>query len=206
MTAADAIRAMRDWLAELWWKIRWSARATAWMHVLAMWVPLNALRIFFYRLRGVRIGRDVYIVQGSFLEESRPWLITIEDEVRISVGATIVTHDEVYCAADSSIPYRFGRVLLQRGSIIGPQAVILPGVTVGEGAFVAAGSVVTKDVAPRMIVGGVPARPIKSIDEGLAEIRPRIPEYERIAAETRYPWRCRTPTDALKEKRGTSFR
>jgi acetyltransferase-like isoleucine patch superfamily enzyme len=46
---------------------------------------------------------------------------------------------------------------------IGANATILPGVTIGEGAIVAAGAVVTKDVAPRNMVGGVPARFIKTI-------------------------------------------
>ena len=46
---------------------------------------------------------------------------------------------------------------------IGANATVLAGVTIGDGAIVAAGAVVTKDVAPRTIVGGVPARFIKAI-------------------------------------------
>jgi acetyltransferase-like isoleucine patch superfamily enzyme len=61
-----------------------------------MFAPFNSWRVFFYRLRGVRIGRNVYIVQGSFLEESRPWLITIENDVRIGAGVTILAHDAIY--------------------------------------------------------------------------------------------------------------
>lgn len=48
---------------------------------------------------------------------------------------------------------------------IGAGAIILPGVTIGEGAVVAAGAVVTKDVAPRMIVAGNPARVLRSVDD-----------------------------------------
>jgi maltose O-acetyltransferase len=48
---------------------------------------------------------------------------------------------------------------------IGAGAIILPGVTIGTGAVVAAGSVVTKDVAPRMIVAGNPARKLRSVDD-----------------------------------------
>ena len=47
---------------------------------------------------------------------------------------------------------------------IGANATVLPGVTIGDGAIVAAGAVVTKDVFPRTIVGGIPAKYIKSID------------------------------------------
>ena len=46
---------------------------------------------------------------------------------------------------------------------LGANVTILPGVTIGEGAIVAAGAVVTKDVAPRTVVGGVPAREIRGI-------------------------------------------
>jgi acetyltransferase-like isoleucine patch superfamily enzyme len=47
---------------------------------------------------------------------------------------------------------------------IGANATILPGVTIGDGAIVAAGAVVTKDVVPKTLVGGVPARLIKSVE------------------------------------------
>ena len=47
---------------------------------------------------------------------------------------------------------------------IGGHSTILPGVTIGDGAVIAAGSVVTKDVAPRTLVGGIPAKLIKSIE------------------------------------------
>ena len=49
---------------------------------------------------------------------------------------------------------------------IGAGAIIMPGVTIGEGAMVAAGSVVTRDVPPRMVVAGIPARILRSVDEG----------------------------------------
>src|SRR4030095_13260598 len=180
-----------DTLQELWWKVRWSSRATAWMHVLAMYAPLNSIRLFFYRLRGIRIGRGVYIVQGCFLEESRPWLITIEDDVRISAGATIVTHDMVYHALDPSIPYRYASVVLKAKCIIGPRSVILPGVTVGESALVGAGAIVTTDVPARTVVAGPAATHLMSLDEGLWEAASQVESVRRVDKATKYPWRLR---------------
>lgn len=157
------------------------------MHVLAMFAPFNSWRVFFHRLRGVRIGRRVYIVQGCFLEESRPWLITIEDDVRISAGVTIVTHDVVYFAMDPAVPYRYGKVVLKRGCILGPGSLVLPGVTVGEGALVGAGAVVVKDVPPGTAVAGPAASFLLRLEDGLEKARSRADEYRRIDADTKYP-------------------
>ena len=55
------------------------------------------------------------------------------------------------------------RVVIKDDAYIGSRAIILPGVTVGEGAYVGAGAVVTKDVKPHTLVGGVPAKFIKDI-------------------------------------------
>ena len=63
------------------------------------------------------------------------------------------------------------RVVIKRNAYIGAGAIILPGVTIGEYSIVAAGAVVTKDVPPRTIVAGVPARVVGSIDEKIAKMK-----------------------------------
>ncbi|OFW57007.1 MAG: hypothetical protein A2133_08450 [Actinobacteria bacterium RBG_16_64_13] len=89
--------------------------------------------------------------------------ITIED------GATLVNGSAILCH-DASSFRRLGvtwvaPVRVCRGAYIGAHAILLPGVTVGEGAVVGAGSVVTQDVPAGTVVGGVPARPIKTTAE-----------------------------------------
>ena len=59
---------------------------------------------------------------------------------------------------------QFKAVTIKKGAWIGARVILLPGVTVGEGAVVASGAVVTKDVAPRTIVGGNPAKFIKNVE------------------------------------------
>lgn len=59
----------------------------------------------------------------------------------------------------------FGKVQIEDWAYIGAYSQIMPGVTIGEGAIVAAGSVVTKSVPPRTVVGGNPARYICTVDE-----------------------------------------
>ena len=178
-------------IPEVWGKIRWSSKATAFLHFLAMNAPFNSWRVFLHKLRGVRIGRNVYILQGAFLEESRPWLIEIHDGVRVGVNVIIVTHDAVYNPYDSSIPYKYASVVLKERCAICPGAIILPGVTVGECSVVAPGSVVNRDVPDRIIVGGVPAKKIMSLEDGLEKNRKRIQQYAEMAEATKYPWKLK---------------
>jgi len=83
--------------------------------------------------------------------------ITIGDEVRFGWGVTVMDSDfHSIDGAPAGAPVR-----IERRAWIGVDAKIMKGVVIGEGAIVAAGSVVTRDVAPATLVGGVPARLIK---------------------------------------------
>ncbi len=178
---------LKESLKEIWWKLRWSARATSFPHFLAMNMPFNSWRVFFHRLRGVRIGRNVYIVQNAFLEEARPWLITIEDSVRVGPGVLILTHDAACCHHVLDLPNMYAPVVLKKNSTIGAGAMILPGVTVGENAVVAAGALVSKDVPPGMVVAGVPAKPLRPVAEMCAQRAEKAKEYREFEKASHYP-------------------
>ena len=118
------------------------------------------------RLRGVRIGKHVFMGGGNVLDRVRPDLITIEDEVSLAGGVYVLTH------SNPTTPLReilgesshiTSPVHIKRGAWIAVNVVILPGVTIGENSIVAAGSVVTKDVPPYTVVGGSPAKELKKI-------------------------------------------
>lgn len=158
-----------------------------------MYSPFNSWRIFFYRRRGVHIGKRVYIVQGTFLEESRPWLIEIHEGVRIGAGVIIATHDAVYHGYDPIIPHKYGRVVVKREATICPGAIILPGVVIGERAVVGPGSLVIRDVDDGMVVSGSPATPLMTLEEGLANSRRRIGSYLETDLGTKYPWKLSRP-------------
>lgn len=99
----------------------------------------------------VVIGDRVTLKSGVFLWDGT----TVEDDVFIGPNATF-TNDKF--PRSRRKPDRFQRVVLKRGVSIGANATILGGVTIGEGAIVGAGSVVTRDVPPGVIVRGNPAR------------------------------------------------
>lgn len=110
--------------------------------------------------RFIQIGKNVFINHAcSFLDMGG---ITIEDEVLIGPKVNLITENHPLNPADRksliSKP-----ILIKRNAWIGANASILPGVTIGENAVVAAGAVVSRDVADNSIVGGVPAKLIKQI-------------------------------------------
>lgn len=107
------------------------------------------LRVSLHRARGVHIGKGVSIGYDVILDTSRPQLITLEDGSSIGIRVTIIAH------------FRETRgVKIEHDAFIGPGAIILPNVTVGHGAVVAAGSVVTRSVPPMTVVQGNPAVPV----------------------------------------------
>ena len=134
-------------------------------------IPFGRLKRMFYRLRGTKIGKSVDIAMGVFIEESFPHLVVIEDNVDIGPNVIIVAHDSSARCMDLELPIICKRVIVKRNAYIGAGAIILPGVTVGEYSIVAAGAVVTRDVPPRTIVAGVPARVIGKVDEYLEKLK-----------------------------------
>jgi len=106
----------------------------------------------------VSVGARVRVQTGCYLAARS----VVEDDVFVAPG--VVTTNDKH-AARHAADYELEGVLLRRASRIGGGAVLLPGVEVGEEALVAAGSVVTSDVAPRTVVMGVPARRVREVPE-----------------------------------------
>lgn len=139
------------------------------------------IRHFCARLMLDKCGSNVNIEHGAFLASGKGIEIgnnsgigincrvagplSIGDDVMIAPGVTIVTQNHEI--SDTTIPMRLQTAEKKKVTIcddvwIGANAIILPGVTIGRGSVVAGGAVVTKDVAPYTIVGGNPAKVIKS--------------------------------------------
>lgn len=133
--------------------------------------PLNSrLRPILWRMIGCKVGRGVLIGYGVAIDVINSSYIEIEDKVYITNQALLLCHlrnISEYCVGDEymDLPYRKGKIHIKKGAAIGMRAVILPGVTIGEGAIVGAGAIVTKDVPPWTIVAGNPAKVIKVLEK-----------------------------------------
>ena len=108
----------------------------------------------------IKIGKNVFINHAcSFLDLGG---ITIEDDVLIGPRVNLTTENHPVDPTKRK-HLDLKSILIKRNVWIGAGATILPGVTIGENSIVAAGAVVNKDVPDNAIVGGVPAKFIKSI-------------------------------------------
>lgn len=116
----------------------------------------------YFKYENLTIGNNCYIGKKVFFDMAER--IIIKDEAVISEGVSILTHQDV---GDRMLKEFYKRkeapVVLEDGCWIGANSTILCSVRIGKCAVVAAGSVVTKDVPDYTVVGGVPARYIKSL-------------------------------------------
>lgn len=139
------------------------------LKLIAKQLPGCGFRIRLLRMCGYFIGENVYIGEDFIiiddLEDSESQLnLSIGDRAAISPRVTFVMHTQPNHSR--IVPYvnsHKGSITVEADAWIGTGAVILPNVTIGEGAVVGANSVVIKNVAPYTIVGGVPAHLIRTV-------------------------------------------
>jgi acetyltransferase-like isoleucine patch superfamily enzyme len=106
------------------------------------------------------LGERVFINTGATIVANHS--IVIGDSCLI--GDLVAIFDCDHHAMEPSSPARIAPVRLGTNVWVGRSATILPGVTIGDHAVIAAGSIVTRDVPAKTLVAGVPARPIRTLD------------------------------------------
>lgn len=156
------------------WNVTWL--------LFARWTPqrgiriFNTWRIFLLRLFGAKIGKRSWVM--SSCEIWQPWKLVIGDEVSIAehvvlysvdtitIGDQVVISREAFlCCASHDVTspimeLKTAPITIGANAWIAARAMVMPGRSIGEGAVVAAGAVVTRDVASWTVVGGNPAREI----------------------------------------------
>lgn len=126
------------------------------------------LRPFILRRMGCKVGKGCFIGDYVRVDTSHTDMITIEDSVSIASGSRLLCHQRDfsdYCVGDDymKLGYTVKPIHLKKGCLIGMESFVMPGVTVGEGAVVGAGSLVAKDVPDWCVAVGRPAKVVREI-------------------------------------------
>jgi acetyltransferase-like isoleucine patch superfamily enzyme len=154
------------------------------LQVLALYAPGgDSTRVLLHRLRGVQIGKETWIGLDTLIEPSYPSRVVIGNRVAIGIRVLILAHfahrgrnrETSSGAVDDRVSVR-----IEDDVFIGPGAIIMPNVTLGAGAVVAAGSVVTRSVAPLTMVQGNPAKPVARCGMPLGLDTPIKEFYRRL--------------------------
>jgi acetyltransferase-like isoleucine patch superfamily enzyme len=148
-------------------------------------------RSLFFRWRLKRLIRQGLVISDDcrimgFPDfGSEPWLISIGKHVTITSHVAFINHDGGTWVFRSQPKYKdvikYGRITIHDNCFIGYRSTIMPGVSIGPNSVVAAGSVVTKDVPPGMVAGGVPARVLMTVEEYAEKSLAATPDYDRAA-------------------------
>jgi acetyltransferase-like isoleucine patch superfamily enzyme len=143
----------------------------AWLRLLGARIGrrtiLHDVRFFnLYRrgLAGLAIGDECFVGDECLLDLAEG--VILQSRVTLAERVLVLTHTNVGYRdhpLQAHFPAMAAPVVVEAGSFLGASVTVLPGVRVGAQSFVAAGSVVTQDVAPRTLVAGVPARPLRAI-------------------------------------------
>jgi len=134
--------------------------------------PLNyrKIRPILWRWMGAKVGKDCFIGYEVWVDMTNTHLIEMEDHVHIANRCLLLCHQRDlsnYHIGDdyAKLGYNKRKIVLKKGCLIGMNSMIMPGVTIGEGAIVGAGSLVTKDIPEWTIATGRPAKVLKKIPQ-----------------------------------------
>lgn len=130
---------------------------------ISYFAPYSGIRKKFHKLRGVKIGERSFIGYHCVLDEVFPDYITIGKDVSLAGGVFVLTHSTPYKHFNNILESYVAPVVIKDKAWIAINVTILPGVVIGEGSIITAGSVVTKDIPNNVLAGGVPAKVIKNL-------------------------------------------
>lgn len=128
------------------------------------------LRPRLMRKMGCHVGNGCFIGDHVRIDQGHADMITLEDGVSIAGGTRLLCHQrdfaEYFVGSDyNKLRYKIKPIVLKKGCLIGMESFVLPGVTVGEGAIVGAGSLVTKDIPAWTVATGRPAKVVREIPQ-----------------------------------------
>lgn len=171
------------------------------LQTVRLWSMMSSVkRVDYLRKNHIfgQIGKNVTIMDRKIPLYAN--LIRIHDNVRIASNVTFATHDVTHYmlnhmpGSEGGYNETVGCIEIMDNVFVGTNVTIVGGVRIGPNAIVAAGAVVTKDVPPDSVVGGVPARRICGLDEYIAKRKTQYPpelapKHQEVSAElARHMW------------------
>jgi acetyltransferase-like isoleucine patch superfamily enzyme len=132
-------------------------------YFLAMKVPIPYFRTQLQRMRGVKLGVDVYLGEDVIIDLLYPKNVIIGDYVDIGDRSLIYAHSRGTAPLKKIYPRKVMKVRIGEGTWIGNNVMILPGIKIGKYCVVGGSSVVTKDIPDYSLAVGSPAKVIRSI-------------------------------------------
>ncbi|MBM3186574.1 MAG: acyltransferase [Bacteroidetes bacterium] len=132
---------------------------------MAFFCPIKSWRTALHRWKGIKIGKGVYIGHEVIFDRIFPDQIEIGDHTSIGDRSIITAHANIPSATPlrELYPRTIKKTIIGNGVWIMPNVTLIPGVKIGDESVIATGSVVTKDVPPRTLAGGVPAKVLKKL-------------------------------------------
>jgi acetyltransferase-like isoleucine patch superfamily enzyme len=138
--------------------------------------PLNyrKIRPMLWRWIGAKVGEKAFIGYEVWMDFNNAHLIEIKEGAHITNRCLLLCHQRdlsnYYVGDDSTkLPYKKGKIVIEKNVMIGMGTIIMPGVTIGEGSIIGAGSIVSKDIPAWKIAIGCPAKVVKEIPQKLPE-------------------------------------
>lgn len=158
-------------------------------------------RIAYAKYLGVKMGKNCQILADPEIAfGTEPWLIKMGDHVDITYGVQFLNHEGgIWCARGLDPKYDkldcFLPITVGNNVMIGVHSLIMPGVNIGNNVIVAGHCVVTKDIPDGMVVAGVPAKPISTIEKFMEGMKKRevvptkkmSPSQKRVYLKKKHP-------------------
>lgn len=143
--------------------------------------------IKYARKKGVIVGENCRLYIKSW--GSEPFLISMGDNVTITSGVKLITHDGSTCLVKNTKGKRYQRfapIKIGSNVFIGVNSIVMPGVTIGSNIVIGAGSVVTKDIPDNSVAIGVPAKVVSSFADYQTKIQNTCANDNELVGITNY--------------------
>ena len=153
-----------------------------WFNNWSMKAPWGGVRKWLQRKRGVKIGKNVHWGTHIIVDYPYPYFVVVEDGASISGSDYFLAHCKPMAYHDDFVESYVAPIIVHKNAWIALNVTLMPGVEVGEGAIVSAGSIVSKDIPPFTVAQGNPAKVVADIAE-MVRKNYAPEEFERLLEE-----------------------